>query len=158
MAQANAQAEEVLRIAKDDGHKEGYDEGFRQAKEELEQEYGRRKEELEQLRESLKEEHEKEMQELEPKLLDVILDVVEKVFHIQFNDKRDILLHLISGTIAEIEGSGSFWKTIEVRYWIELGRIPKSKSFQTHHWKETSASLRRRRACLTAALGCSLKI
>ena len=108
LAQANAQAEEVLRIAKDDGHKEGYDEGFRQAKEELEQEYGRRKEELEQLRESLKEEHEKEMQELEPKLLDVILDVVEKVFHIQFNDKRDILLHLISGTIAEIEGCKNF--------------------------------------------------
>ena len=48
------------------------------------------------------------MQELEPKLLDVILDVVEKVFHIQFNDKRDILLHLISGTIAEIEGCKNF--------------------------------------------------
>lgn len=94
--------------AKEEGGKQGYEEGFHQAQETLEAEYQQKQEELERLEQKRQDNYEMQMQELEPKLLDVILTVVEKVFHIQFKDKREILLYLVGNAIANIEGSKSF--------------------------------------------------
>lgn len=108
VADANAQSGDILQTAKEDGRKQGYDEGLAQAKEELETEYGRKKEELDQLERKLRGDYDQKLQDLEPKLLDVILTVVEKVFHIQFGDKREILLYLVDNALAGIEGCRSF--------------------------------------------------
>lgn len=105
---AQIKSEEILEEAKEDGHREGYAEGEKQARAELEAEYDHRKEELEEFKLKLQEDYNREMHELEPKLLDVILTVVEKVFHIQFDDKKEILLHLVENTIANIEGCKNF--------------------------------------------------
>lgn len=105
---AQERSQEVLEKAREEGHREGYEDGERQARETLEAEYDRRKEELEEVKLKLQEDYNREMHELEPKLLDVILTVVEKVFHIQFDDKREMLLYLVENTIANIEGCKNF--------------------------------------------------
>ena len=106
--QAQAQAEDIRQQAAEDGHREGYQASFEEVKASLEAEYGQKKEELELLESKRQAEYLKQMEELEPKLLDVILTVVEKVFHIQFDDKKEILLYLIGNTIAGVEGCKSF--------------------------------------------------
>ena len=40
--------------------------------------------------------------------MDVILEVFNKVFHIQFDNKKEILLHLIDNAILNIEGEKQF--------------------------------------------------
>lgn len=126
LASAREQSEVLLEQAREKGHEEGYQAGFAQAKEELESEYERRNGELEQSRIELQESYQQEMKGLEPKLLDVILRVVEKVFHIQFDDKKEILLHLVSNTIENIEGCRSFR--------IRVG--DEQKVFLEHHKEE----------------------
>ncbi len=125
---AQMKSQEILDKAREDGHREGYEEGGKQVREELEAEYDRRKEELERLKLELQEDYNQEMQTLEPKLLDVILTVVEKVFHIQFEDKKEILLYLIGNTIANIEGCKSFR--------IRVGE--EQKNFLEYHKEEIS--------------------
>ncbi len=108
LTKAKEQAQQIMSQAKKDGHQEGYEQGFAQMKGELEEEYEKRREELEQFKLKLQEDYNREMHDLEPKLLDVIVSVVEKVFHIQFGDKKEILLYLIGNTIANIEGCKAF--------------------------------------------------
>lgn len=105
---AKKRSEEILAEAREEGHKKGYEEGLLQIKDELETEYSQKNEALERQSQKLRADYEREMRELEPKLLDVILTVVEKVFHIQFQDKRDMLLYLIGNAIADIEGCREF--------------------------------------------------
>lgn len=45
---------------------------------------------------------------MERELVDVILDVFNKVFHVQFDGKKEILLHLIDNAIANIEDEKRF--------------------------------------------------
>ena len=126
LSDAKVQSEELFNQAKETGAQEGYEAGYAQIKEELETEYTKRQEELEQLKQRLLEEHNQKLQDLEPKLLDVILTVVERVFHIQFKDKKEILLYLIGNTIANIEGCKSFR--------IRVGN--EQKSFLEYHKDE----------------------
>ena len=106
--QAKGQAAEIRRQAEEDGHKDGYQAGFEEAKARLEAEYGHRREELEQLELKRQADYSRQLEELEPKLLDTILTVVEKVFHIHFDDKKEILLYLVGNAIADIQGCRSF--------------------------------------------------
>lgn len=108
LSSAKAESEEIFARAKEEGGKKGYEAGFRQAQDELEAEYQQKREELDRLKLQCQENYEAQLQEMEPKLLDVILSVVEKVFHIQFKDKKEILLYLISNAISNIEGTKSF--------------------------------------------------
>ncbi len=108
IANATAQSEEIFQKAKEDGHQQGYEEGFQKIKEELETEFKQRNEELHRLEEKLREEYDEKMHDLEPDLLNVILTVVEKVFHIQFKDKNEILLYLVDRALANIDGCKSF--------------------------------------------------
>lgn len=50
----------------------------------------------------------KKRAEMEHDLVDVILEVFNKVFHIQFDNKKDILMHLINDAILNIEGDRKF--------------------------------------------------
>ena len=108
VSSAQERADEVLQQAQAEGLREGYEVGERQARETLENEYQQKREELERFRIELQEDYNREMHQLEPKLLDVILAVVQKVFHIQFDDKKEILLYLVENAIKNIEGSKNF--------------------------------------------------
>ncbi|MDE6903430.1 MAG: hypothetical protein K2P76_00515 [Lachnospiraceae bacterium] len=106
--EAYQQSEEIKTSAREEGHEEGYREGSEKARRELEEEYGKKQAQLEEHKLSLQADYNREMKELEPMLLDTILTVVEKVFHIQFSDKKDILLYLVENAVMNIEGCKSF--------------------------------------------------
>ncbi len=60
---------------------------------------------LQQLEESLNTDYRNKLQHMEQQVVEVVVHVFEKVFHIQFDDKTEILLSLVSDAIMGIEGS-----------------------------------------------------
>lgn len=102
--QANAQVAQIQEAAKNKGYEEGkamqeselsalraeLEETFRQKSEALEQDYCEKRENMER------------------DLVDVILNVFNKVFHIQFDNKKHILMYLIDDAIMNIEGEKRF--------------------------------------------------
>lgn len=81
----------------------GYDAGLRMGQEECD----RRREQLESeanaQREQLQKEYDSKYESMESDLIDAITQVFDKVFHIQFEDKREILLHLVENTLKNVE-------------------------------------------------------
>lgn len=104
LSEARAEAEEIKNAAVRQGHEEGLQSGHAKA----EQEIASRMQEIEALRRSIEAERDQALKELEPQLLDVILQVFERVFHIQFGEKKEILEYLIINTIMNVEGSKEF--------------------------------------------------
>ncbi len=115
LAEAKAQAEAVLNQAYLDAknlREEAKVQGFAEAnitmqkelqekREALEAEYSARSRDLEL-------EYTSKRDNMETDLVDVILDVFNKVFHIQFDNKKHILMHLINDAILNIEGDRNF--------------------------------------------------
>lgn len=104
LSNARAEAEELKKAACAKGH----DEGLQSGRAAAEKEVAARMQEIEALKKSMQAERDQALKELEPKLLDVILQVFERVFHIQFGEKKEILEYLIINTIMNVEGSKEF--------------------------------------------------
>lgn len=103
-AQAVLQAEKLKQQAKDSGYADGFSAGKADAKAELEI----MRQDLEAKQAVWLENYSQKLEELEPQLVKVISDIFEKVFHVQFDDKKEILLYLIQNTILGIEGTKDF--------------------------------------------------
>ena len=115
LADAKAQAQAVLNQAyldaknlREDAKVQGFAEAnitmqkeLKEKRETLEAEYSARRRDLEQ-------EYTSKRDHMEADLVDVILDVFNKVFHIQFDNKKHILMHLINDAILNIEGDRNF--------------------------------------------------
>ncbi len=103
-AQARQEAEAIKAQARQEGHELGHSEGAAKAEEALAQ--GQRQ--LEEQRQALEAEYRQKTEELEPYLVGVIADVFEKVFHVQFDDQKEILVHLAEKVILNAEGTKEF--------------------------------------------------
>lgn len=115
LAEAKVKAEAELNQAKEDAGRikeEARAQGMAEAKTAMQKElqekqtalaaeYSAKKQELDQ-------EYTQKRSHMEAELVDVILDVFNKVFHIQFDNKKHILMHLIDNAILNIEGARSF--------------------------------------------------
>ncbi|MGN0290973.1 MAG: FliH/SctL family protein [Lachnospiraceae bacterium] len=101
---AEEQKKQVLLQAEEEGKLRGYEEG--KAKADAEEIELRRQ--LQEVENSLHADYQRKLEQMEPQLVDVVAKVFEKVFHIQFGDKTEILLSLISDAIMDIEGSKEF--------------------------------------------------
>ena len=115
IAEAKAQAEAVLNQAyldaknlREEAKVQGFAEAnitmqkeLREKREALESEYSTRNRDLEL-------EYISKRDNMESDLVDVILDVFNKVFHIQFDNTKHILMHLINDAILNIEGDRNF--------------------------------------------------
>lgn len=101
---AKSQAEEICNQAQKEGHQQGLSEGRQQAQEELNE----LRCQIENEKKEMQADYQRQLEELEPKLVDVIADVFEQVFHVQFDDKKDILIYLIQKTILGIEDAKEF--------------------------------------------------
>jgi len=115
LADAKAQAEAVLNQAyldaknlREDAKMQGFAEAnvimqkeLQEKRESLEAEYSAKNKILEL-------EYTSKRDSMETDLVDVILDVFNKVFHIQFDNKKHILMHLINDAILNIEGDRKF--------------------------------------------------
>lgn len=115
LAQARMEADDMLAIAESqasamkahaegEGHKAGFDQGLQDAAiKQLEWE-----QETERLRQNLQEEYEAKMRLVERDLVGVVCEVVEKVFLMEFGDKREIILHLLDNALSGVESSKEF--------------------------------------------------
>jgi len=88
----------------EEGKKIGYEEGYSVGS----HEFDAKSLELNEKARELEAEYQKELANLEPELLNVILDVIDKVFRVQFSRKRELLLYLIHNTISKIEMANNF--------------------------------------------------
>lgn len=115
LAEARAQAQRILEDAQNQAEalyeeqkQAGYESGAAQIQDEialgrkqLEEEYQEKSHELE--------EHFQQMQkQMESELVDTILQVFDRVFQIQFSEKKELLLHLIDNTLHHVESSRFF--------------------------------------------------
>ncbi len=115
LQQANEQAEEILNAAKEDAEtirnqaqEEGLQQGLLEGRQQAQEELNELRCQLDNEKKEMQADYQRQLEELEPKLVDVIADVFEQVFHVQFDDKKDILIYLIQKTILGIEDAKEF--------------------------------------------------
>lgn len=110
ITKANSEAEGIIRKAleeaeniKKSAYKSaramGYDEGIKASKEamvELELKLNRD-------RQDMIDEYKAKVDEIEPQLVDVLTDIYEHVFHIDFSDRKEIIYHLAKNALATME-------------------------------------------------------
>ncbi len=111
LSRAEGQAEAMKSHAEAEGQKAGFDQGMQEAylkQTEMEKE-------IELLRQSLQEEYKDKQEHLEKDLVDVICGVVEKVFMVQFGDKKELILHLLDNALSNIEGGKEFMIRVNER-------------------------------------------
>lgn len=101
---ASEQAEANKSNAREEGRNDGYKEGLIRAQEEVRQ----AKDDYDKKVEELKKEFSDQRSNMEKELLDVIIEVVSKVFHCEFDGKKDILLYLCNDAISKNGDSKDF--------------------------------------------------
>lgn len=111
VAEANHQAESIREEARNTGFEEGHKEGKAEADAQL----AELRSQMEEEQRQLEEDYRQKVQELEPHLVDVVSDVFEKVFHVQFDDKKDILVYLIEKVILNAEGTKDFQVRVSLK-------------------------------------------
>jgi flagellar assembly protein FliH len=104
IAEAQEQAEALKSHYEEEGKKVGYQEGLADAM----NEFNAKKDELEVERQNLQAQFEEKERTMESELVDVITEVMERFFLIQFGNKKDLLLHLIDNALINIENSREF--------------------------------------------------
>ena len=115
LSNANAQAMTIYENQKEAGFQSGVQEGEKSVREkelQLEEEFKIRsrqlEEQLEQERSAMLREMNQKRDQMEEEIVDVVVQVVEKVFAVQFEEKKPILLHLIKQTLQSVESSKEF--------------------------------------------------
>lgn len=101
---AKVEAESLKASAIQQGKAEGYQDGLTQAQQEIDA----LKDSIMQERKELEEDYEAKMREIEPKLVDTILEVFERVTHILSETKRDVVLYLVEDALWKNDSSKHF--------------------------------------------------
>lgn len=115
LADARKEAQAVLNQAyqdaknlREDAKVQGYAEANVVMQKELNEKRSALEAEYLQKSNTLEQDYLKKRENMEYDLVDVILDVFNKVFHIQFDSKKHILMHLINDAILNVEGERNF--------------------------------------------------
>lgn len=66
------------------------------------------KNQLAQERKRLEAEYQDLVEELEPRFVEALTDIYEKVFRVDLKKEQNIIMHLISSTMHKIEGSNTY--------------------------------------------------
>ena len=83
-------------------------EKVRGAQEDLRKEKTLVQNELSEMKQKLESEYETKMTNMESEIVDAVIAVFHRVFDIQFEDKKDILLHLVNNTLMNVEVGKEF--------------------------------------------------
>ena len=112
---AKAEADRLMDEAKQraqilyaDNKSKGYADGLEEQQNEFEQKKADVERALAEKKASLEDEYNKYSDELESDLVEAIIKVFDKVFHIQFGKSKEILLHLVKNTISKVEVGREF--------------------------------------------------
>lgn len=113
--EARAEASRLLDEAKQraqilyaDNKSKGYEDGLAECQRDFDEKEISLRQELSDKESSLKSKYDAYSKELESDLIDAIIQVFNKVFKIQFDDKKDILFHLVENTMSNIEVGKEF--------------------------------------------------
>ncbi|MCM1105654.1 MAG: FliH/SctL family protein [Blautia sp.] len=120
MNEANAEANRLLADTREQAHavfEEQKALGFTEGAKEREAELAKQEQELEDLRKQLLEEQEQKrtelesefqlrMEELEGDIVDALIPVFDKIFHIELEGRREVLLALLNNTLMNVEVGG----------------------------------------------------
>ena len=101
---ANADAQ----LAKNQGYEEGRNEGYQSGVMQAQDEYNQKLEELNQRQLEIENDYHERLAAMEGELTNVILSVVDHVFHSQIAGKREIVMHLIEDAISHSNASNEF--------------------------------------------------
>lgn len=101
---ASADAAREKQAAAEEGRRIGYDEGYQMAQAEAD----RMRRELEEERARMEAEYDQLVAELEPQFIDTITAIYDHVFHVELENERNILVHLIETTLRKVESSRTF--------------------------------------------------
>lgn len=122
LAQAQAEALTITEDAKrradmlfEQKSQQGYQEGVSRLQDEilerrakLQEEFNEKEQDLQQTAELLQADYEAKLDSMESNLIDVMVQVFHKVFNVQFDNKKQILLHLIKDTLLGIDAGKNF--------------------------------------------------
>lgn len=97
------EAEEKARTLYEEQKKLGYEEGARCREEELNREHEKAMESLHAQKKQLEEQYHEKMSVMEKDIVDAVIQVFDKVFKIQFEEKRELLLQLVNGALLDID-------------------------------------------------------
>ena len=118
--QAIAEIENARKQAVEEGKKQGYQEGLEQGKKEgfdqghqdglnsVENQRAQLQNEYEHKAALLEEQYQAKVKELEPKFIDTLTDIYEHIFQISLKNSRELVVHLISNTMRNIEGNSGY--------------------------------------------------
>jgi flagellar assembly protein FliH len=81
----------------------GYEQGLADAKDEFQQKTDALEEDMRAQKKELFDNYEKKLTGMESDIVDAIIHVFDKVFNIQFEDKREILMALVNNTLMDVE-------------------------------------------------------
>ena len=108
---AKKQAELLYEQKKQQGYQEGVSrlqDEILERRAQLEEEFRKKEAELEQTAQMLQADYEAQMETLETDMVDVMIQVFHKVFNVQFDNKKQMLLHLIKDTMLGIDSGKNF--------------------------------------------------
>ena len=115
LAEAKEEAVSIRKQAEESGYENGYGNGLQDGTQKAEAELAVQKKRMEDEQNQIKEEYRQKIEELEPYLVDIVADVFEKVFHVQFDDKKEILIYLIQQAILSTEGTKDFQVRVSLK-------------------------------------------
>ncbi len=101
---ANSQAEAI----KSSAHKSGFEEGLANGQTKAQEMLDLEKSRLDQERNQLNRDYEARLSTMESELIDAIIIVFQRVFGVQFADKKDILVYLVSNTLRNVDNANEF--------------------------------------------------
>lgn len=87
---------------------QGYQEGVSKLQDEVLEHRAKLQEEFDEKKQILQAEYEAKLDTLEADMVDVMVRVFHKVFNVQFDNKKQILLHLIKDTLLGIDAGKNF--------------------------------------------------
>lgn len=115
LTDARNQADEIVNEADRKGQQvfseqqeAGYRKGMADADREIEKTRATLEQELKTRIAENEENYQRRMDALETDIVDAVIQVFDHVFHIQFDDKREILLSLVNNTVSEIDAGKHF--------------------------------------------------
>ena len=102
--QAKEEAQSIRSLAMEEGKKLGYVKGFEDGSKEIE----RLETELKDKLKRQEQDYQALLQELEPKFVDIISGLIEKLTNVIVEDQKGVILHLLNQAITNLEQNGEF--------------------------------------------------
>lgn len=108
LVNANREAEEIKSRAREEGYREGYNEGKSAAEAELMAVRDQTLRELSEKEEAQTKYYQDKIKEIEPALVDKITKIYEQIFRIRLDDQKDIVFHLLANALRDMDGGHEY--------------------------------------------------